>query len=102
MDVRIPVARQKQRTAGARRLLGLGAIEDHLALLVDDLVRLVQRFGRNPACAGDRIRSRLDVQEGSQIEDHRLARGSEPSLELDRGDPSLSEMTEEALPPRSL
>ena len=82
----------------ARCLFGLRAVEDHFAVSWDQLVRMPQRFGRDPAGSRDSVRSRLHVQRRSQVDDHEVIARVQPSLELRGGDASLPEVTEEAPP----
>jgi len=42
---------------------------------------MLQRFGSDPARSRDSIRSRLDVQRRSQVDDHKVVAGVQPSLE---------------------
>src|SRR5258705_7540704 len=74
---------------GARRLSGLRAVEDHLAVGWDQVVGVLQRFGSDPVRPRNSVRSRFDIQRHSQVNDHEVVASVEPSLELHRGDASL-------------
>ena len=53
------------------------------------VVGMLQRFGSNPIRSRDPVRSRLDVQRRSQVDDHEVVASLQPSFELHRGDASL-------------
>src|SRR5439155_3056228 len=89
---------QAKGRPGAGRLSGFLAVEDQLAASWDQVVWTPQRLGSEPVRPRDPVRSRLEVQRRSQVDDHERVTSLQPSLELDRGDASLQEMTEEVLP----
>src|SRR5262245_30537262 len=87
---------------GARRLSRLGAVEDHLAVAGNQRLcrRMQQEFRSNRTSAGNAVWRGFDIQGGPQVYDHEGIASLQPLFELERGDPRLPEMTEEALPPR--
>src|SRR5262245_34007045 len=77
---------QLKRHTGARRFVGSGAVDDEI-LIVRDLGRkLVERIGRDPACARDHVGSGDHVERGSEVEDQDVVAGVELCLEVLRGD----------------
>ena len=66
------VGGQPEGQPGARGLLGLRTVEDHFAVSWDQLVGMLQRFGRDPAGSRDSVGSRLYVQRRSQVDDHKV------------------------------
>src|SRR5262245_33738389 len=56
---------------------------------------VVEGFWGDPACARDTVWRQVDVQIGSQVDDHQGIATGEPWLEFCRRDASLSEVKEE-------
>jgi hypothetical protein len=57
----------------------------------------LQRFRSDPVCSRNYVRSGLDVQRRSQVDDRQLVANLEASFELQGGDASPPKMAKEAL-----
>src|SRR5204862_3928511 len=90
------VGGQPEGHPGARGLLGLRGVEDHFAVSWDQLVGMLQRFGRDPAGSRDSVRSRLHVQRRSQVAAHKVVARVPPSRELPGAAASQAEGETEA------
>ena len=63
---------------------------------------LVERLGRDPTAAGNRIRGGGHIQRGAEVEDRDVLPGLQLALEVLRGDPGGPEPPENGLSSRSI
>ena len=84
MDAGDPPALELKRHPGAGRLVGSGAIDDHLPIAGDLGAVLVKLLRRDPAAAGYRIGGGHHVQRCTKIDDCDVFPSVEPPLETSR------------------
>src|SRR5206468_12572149 len=98
MEVFVTTRAQQERHPSAGRLSGLRAVENDLATLRDQLMRLAQPLRRDPTRSRDSVRVRLEVQLRPQVDDDQWVASLHPSLELDRVEARFPEVAQEAAP----
>jgi hypothetical protein len=101
-DLRDSPSQQGERHPGAGRFVGSRTEENDFDVARNLQVALLQVLGGYPEGTGNRIGVGALFQGGTQIHDHRLLPGVDPSLKLYGTDAGDAELAEEAAAPRGL
>src|SRR6266436_1287842 len=101
-NLRDSPSQQGERHPGAGRFVGSRTEENDFDVARNLQVALLQVLGGYPEGTGNRIGVGALFQGGTQIHDHRLLPGVDPSLKLYGTDAGDAELSQEAAAPRGL